>query len=116
MAHMTMWVAGRGRGERNEGKSEKLKSCFTFRLQTNKVPEIVVRTLTLRDLVMRLGLDGMNKVRELDRFLYEENGEIIPDNIPVSFLGVKLGGEATHVSNGVLYKHENHHRVSAGGV
>ena len=51
---------------------------------------------------MGLGLNGMNKVRELDRFLYEENGDIVPDKIPISFLGVKLGGEATHVSNGVL--------------
>ncbi len=51
---------------------------------------------------MGLGLNGMDKVRELDRFLYEENGEIIPDKIPISFLGVKLGGEASHVSNGVL--------------
>jgi hypothetical protein len=51
---------------------------------------------------MGLGLNGMNKVRELDRFLYEENREIIPDKIPISFFGVKLGGEAAHVSNGVL--------------
>ena len=51
---------------------------------------------------MGLWLHGMNKVRELDRFLYEENGEIIPDNIPISFLSVKLGGKAAHVSNGVL--------------
>ena len=58
--------------------------------------------MTLRYFVMGLGLNGMNKVRELDRFLYEENGDIIPDNIPISFLGVKLGGEAAHVSNGVL--------------
>jgi hypothetical protein len=78
------------------------ESYFTFRLQTNEVPEIVVRRLTLRDLVMGLGLYGMNKVRKLDRFLYEENGEIIPDDIPISFLGVKLGGEAAHVSNSVL--------------
>lgn len=55
---------------------------------------------------MGLGLNGMNKVGELDRFLYEENGDIVPDNIPISFLGVKLGGEAAHVSNGVLEKQE----------
>ena len=82
------------------------ESYFTFRLQTNKVPEIVVRRLTLRDLVMGLWLNGMNKVGELDRFLYEENGEIIPDDITISFLGVKLGGEAAHVSNGVLKRQQ----------
>jgi hypothetical protein len=101
MAHMTMWVAGRERV--NKGKPET-RGYFTFRLQTNEVPEIVVRRLTLRDLDMGLGLNGMNKVRELDRFLYEENGKIIADKIPISFLGVKLRGEAAHVSNGVLKK------------
>jgi hypothetical protein len=58
--------------------------------------------LALRDLVMGLGFDGMNKVRELDRLLNEENGNIIPDDIPISFLSVKLGGKAANVSNGVL--------------
>lgn len=51
---------------------------------------------------MRLGFDGMNQIRELDRFLYEENGNIIPNDIPVSFLSVKLGGKTTNISNGVL--------------
>lgn len=49
----------------------------------------------------RVGFNDMNKVREVDRFLYEENEEIMPDNIPISFLDIKLGGEPTHVSNGV---------------
>lgn len=44
----------------------------------------------------------MNKVRKLDRFLDEEDGNIIPDQIPISFLRVKFGGKATNVSNGVL--------------
>jgi hypothetical protein len=101
MAHMTMCVAGRERVNKMRGEPET-RSYFTFRLQTSEVPEIVVRRLTLRDLVMGLGLNGMNKVRELDRFLYEENGDIVPDNIPISFLGVKLGGEAARVSDGVL--------------
>jgi hypothetical protein len=106
MAHMTMWVASHERVNKTEG-SPKRKKYFTFRLQTNKVPKIVVRRLTLRYLVMRLGFDGMNKIRELDRFLYEENGEIIPDDIPISFFGVKLGGKAAHVSDGVL--RQKHH-------
>lgn len=55
---------------------------------------------------MGFGLNGMNKVGELDRFLYEENGDIVPDNIPISFLGVKLGGEAAHIPNGVLKRQE----------
>jgi hypothetical protein len=60
---------------------------------------------------MGLGFDGMNKVRELDRFLYEEDGDIVPDDIPIAFLSVKLGGETANISNGVLRRH----RVSVGG-
>jgi hypothetical protein len=51
---------------------------------------------------MGLGFDGMNHIRELDRFLYEENGNIISNDIPVSFLSVKLGGKATNISDCVL--------------
>lgn len=51
---------------------------------------------------MGLRFDGMNKVRELDRFLYEENGNVIPDDIPISFLSVKFGRKTANVSNGVL--------------
>jgi hypothetical protein len=49
-----------------------------------------------------LGFDGMNKVRELDRFLYEENGNVIPDKIPISFLSVKFSRKTANVSNSVL--------------
>jgi hypothetical protein len=51
---------------------------------------------------MGFGFDSMNEVRELDRFLYEENGNIIPNQIPISLWGVKFGGKAANVSNGVL--------------
>jgi len=58
--------------------------------------------LALRHLIMGFGFDSMNEVRELDRFLYEENGNIIPNQIPISLWGVKFGGKAANVSNGVL--------------
>ena len=82
--------------------SKKKRGDFTFRLQANEVPKIIVCRLALRDLIMRFGFDGMNKVRKLDRFLNEEDGNIIPDQIPISLLRVKLGGKAANVSDGVL--------------
>ena len=63
---------------------------------------------------MGFGLDGMNEVRELDRFLYEKNRNIIPNKIPVSLLRVKLGSKAANVSNGVLIS--KRHRVGAERV
>jgi len=62
---------------------------------------------------MRFGFNGMNKVRKLDRFLDEEDGNIIPDQIPISLLRVKFGSKATNVSNGVLrQKTSSQHRTS----
>lgn len=86
---------------------------FTFRLQANEVPKIIVCRLALRDLIMRFGFDGMNKVRKLDRFLNEEDGNIIPDQIPISLLRVKFGGKAANVSDSILrQKTLGQHRAS----
>ena len=51
----------------------------------------------LRDFIVWFRLDGMNEVRELDRILDKEDRHIVADEIEVSFLGIKLDGEATHV-------------------
>jgi hypothetical protein len=51
---------------------------------------------------MGFRFNSMNEIGELDRFLYEENGNIIPDQIPISFGRVKLGGKAANVSDGIL--------------
>jgi len=51
---------------------------------------------------MRFRFNSMNEIGELDRFLDEKHGNIIPDQIPISFGCVKLGGEAANVSNGIL--------------
>lgn len=60
----------------------------TFRLKANKVPEIVVGTLSRRNFVVRLGLVGMDDVGELDRVLNEENRDVVTDNIPVALIGI----------------------------
>jgi len=33
--------------------------------------------------------------------LYEEHGDVVPDNIPVAFLGVELHGKSSNISNGI---------------
>jgi len=35
-------------------------------MKVGEIPEIIVSSLGLRDLVVRLRLDGMDKIRELD--------------------------------------------------
>jgi hypothetical protein len=78
------------------------QSEHTFRLKVDKVPKVVMCTLSLRNLVVRLGLDGMHKVGELHCILNEEHRNIVADDIPVTFVGVKLGGETTDVADSVL--------------
>lgn len=43
-----------------------------LRGEGDEVPEIIMRRLGLRYLVVRFGLHSMNEVRELDRFLDEK--------------------------------------------
>jgi hypothetical protein len=47
-----------------------------------EIPEIVVSTLSLRNLIMRLGLPSMDNIRELDCVLNKEHWNIISDNVP----------------------------------
>lgn len=51
---------------------------------------------------MGLRLDGVNNVGELDGVLDEEDRDVVTDKVPVTFLRIKLDGEATDVTNGVL--------------
>jgi hypothetical protein len=50
-----------------------------LRVKTHKVPGVVVGGLRLGDLIVRFGLDGVDEVGELDRFLNEEDGDVVPD-------------------------------------
>ena len=71
-------------------------------MKTNEVPKVVVSRLSLRNFIMWLGLYSMNKVRKLDCILNEENGDIVSNNIPISFLCIKLDCEAADITNSVL--------------
>ncbi len=63
-----------------------------------------MRTLSCRNLIVRLGLHGVHKVGELDSVLNEEDGNVISDDIPVSFVRVKLDSETTDVADSVLQR------------
>jgi hypothetical protein len=66
-----------------------------------KVPEVVVGCLGLGNLVVRLGLAGVDDVGELDGILDEENGDVVGDNVPVALLRVELDGEPAHITDRV---------------
>jgi hypothetical protein len=61
-----------------------------------------MRALTLWNLIVRLGLDGVNDIREFDRLLDEENWNVITNNVPVSLRCIKLYGETTNIADSVL--------------
>jgi hypothetical protein len=59
-------------------------------------------TLALRNLIMWFWFDCVNDVWELDGVLDEENWNIISNDVPISFLCVKLYSEPAHVANRIL--------------
>lgn len=67
----------------------------------DEIPKVVMRTLTLRYFVMWLRLDRVNNIGELDSILDEEDGDVVPDNIPVALGRVHLDGEPAHITDGV---------------
>ena len=58
--------------------------------------------LTLRNFVMRFRLDSVHEVRELHRVLYEENGDIVADDVPVTLVSVELYSKTTNIADGIL--------------
>src|SRR5450756_63083 len=72
-----------------------------FRRERNEIPECVVRACRLRKAAVGFHFYGMNEVREFDGILDEENRDVVADQVPVSFLGVKLDGKSAYVTRGV---------------
>ena len=70
-----------------------------FRRQRDEVPEIVVRGLRLRKAAVGLLLGGVDEIRELDRVLDEEDGDVVADDVPVALFGIELDREAAHVAS-----------------
>src|ERR1035437_2804736 len=69
-----------------------------FRRERNEIPERVVRGRRLRKAAVGFHLDGMDEVREFDGVLNEENRDVVADQIPVAFLGVKLDCKYAYVT------------------
>jgi hypothetical protein len=57
--------------------------------------------LACRDLIVRLRLDRVHKVGELDGVLDEEHRDVVADNVPVALVGVELDSETADIANGV---------------
>lgn len=72
-----------------------------LRAETHPVPRIVVSGLRLRNFVMRLGLEGVDKIGKLNRILDEEDGNIVTHAVPYAFVGIELDCEASNVPDGI---------------
>ena len=78
------------------------KKRLTFGLEANEVPEVIMRRLPLRNLVVRLGLDSVDDVGEFDRVLDEEDGNVIANEVPDTLIGVELHRKPTNIAYSVL--------------
>jgi hypothetical protein len=66
-----------------------------------EIPEVVVRRLSLRYLVVRFRLSSMDNIRELHGVLDEEDRDVVADDIPVALLGVEFDGKASNITDRV---------------
>ncbi len=69
-----------------------------FGRQRDEIPERIVRRSRLRNLIVRLGLHRVDQVGKLDGILDEEDRDVVADQIPHAFVGVKLDGKSAHVA------------------
>jgi hypothetical protein len=76
--------------------------CRTFRLKPGKIPEIIVSALTLRNIILRLGLHSMNNIGEFNGILNEEHRNVVTDEVPDTFVSVELDCEPSNIANSVL--------------
>src|SRR5665811_2357996 len=72
-----------------------------FRRERNEIPECVVSGCRLRKAAVGFHFYGMDEVGEFDGILNEENRDIVADQVPVAFLGVKLDGKSAYVTRGI---------------
>lgn len=72
-----------------------------FCVEELEVPEVVVGSLSLRNLVVWFWLSSVNDIRELDSILDEEDGDVVSDNVPVALFCVELDCESTNITNSI---------------
>ena len=87
------------RSERGYGavRHDPQDHVHAFGQQRNEVPERVMRRRVLRIAAIRLHFHGVYEVGKLDCVLDEEDGDVVADEIEVSFIGIKLHGKTAHV-------------------
>src|SRR5271170_3751326 len=66
--------------------------------QGNEIPKRVVRGSGLRESAVRFDLHGMNQVRKLHGILDKKYGNIISDQVEVTFRRVELNREPSYVA------------------
>ena len=76
--------------------------CRTFRLKPDKIPKVVVSALTLRNIILRLGLHSMNDIGKFNGILNKEHRNIVTDEVPDSLVGVELDCKPSNIANSVL--------------
>ncbi len=72
-----------------------------FGHERRPVPECVVRAARLRIARIRFHFYRVHEVGKFHRVLDEEHGDIVADQIPIPFAGVKFDREAAHVARGI---------------
>src|ERR1039457_4457089 len=72
-----------------------------FWRERNEIPERIMPSRRLRKAAVGFHLDGMDEVGEFNGVLDEENWDVVADQVPVAFLGVKLDGKSTYVTRGI---------------
>src|SRR5665647_1391126 len=72
-----------------------------FRRERNEIPERIVRGRRLGKASVGFHFYGMDEVREFDGILDEENRDVVADQIPVAFLGIKFDGKPAYITRGV---------------
>src|SRR5258705_6650561 len=72
-----------------------------FRRQGDEIPEVIVGRLRVRKFSIRFRFGSMDQIGKLDGVLNKEHRNVIPDNVPIAFLRVKLYSEAANISRQV---------------
>ena len=65
--------------------------------QRDEIPKIVMRGLCLRESAIGFFFRSMDEVGKFDRILDKKDGDIVADDVPVAFLGIKLHREAANI-------------------
>lgn len=57
--------------------------------------------LRLRNLIVRLGLARVDQICKLDGVLDEEDGDVVPHEVPVALFRVEFDSESADISDGI---------------